>query len=368
MSNKKLHILYTVLDWGLGHATRSIPIIQYLLDCDVRVTFIGEGNSLFLLKQTFPQCESYQVKGIEAKYSSQDSLVLKMALSIPKNLFAIYREHYQINQIVKRINPDAIISDSRFGAWTKKIPCVFITHQLNIKAPINFRWLEPIIYKLNKFFLTKYSKVWVPDFSGVNNLSGELSHNKKSIAELNPEFIGPLSRFSKNFDSNNKEIYELLIIISGPEPQRNIFENQCIEQAKKLDKKTLIVCGRPQDEAIREFGKIKVLGNLSLEELNSLIITTKNVVCRSGYSSIMDLFVLQKNAICIPTPGQTEQEYIAEFLSNQKFIVTQKQSEFNLQESLNFLKQCESFNVAGNSSYKIQINYFLVELVSHLKN
>ncbi len=362
MEKKQVHLLYTVLDWGLGHATRSIPIIEYLLESGVQISIAGEGDSLFLLKNNFPNATFYPLNGVQIKYSATGSLALKMALTFPKNLKSIFDEHQQIKKLIAHIQPDAIISDSRYGAWSKIIPSLFITHQINIAAPKNLQWLEPILFRINKFFLKKYTKVWIPDFADEINLSGKLSHNPQSLLEINHEFIGPISRFTNCKNSRNNESYELLIILSGPEPQRGIFEKKCIEQSLALNLRTLLVRGKPKEELQYSENNLKVVSHLNSDELKSLIINTEFIVCRAGYSTIMDLSCTMKSALCIATPGQTEQEYLVEHLVEGGFLVSQKQSAFNLKLGIAKLSECRPMPSTNHSLMKQEVKRFLDDL------
>lgn len=359
MAQKQIHILYTVLDWGLGHATRSIPIIQYLIDKNVKVTLVGEGDSLYLLRQNFPDCNYNTVQGLQVNYPSKGSLVLKMIYSIPKNLLAIYNEHQQIKKLVNNIKPDAIISDNRFGAWSNDLPCIFITHQIKIQAPKKIKFIESLIFKMNKFFIKRFSKVWIPDFEDETNLTGELSHDKNLLNKINFQFIGPVSRFIPSNVSTRKEGYELLIILSGPEPQRSIFEKLCIEQSIKLDLKTLLVRGKPQEKIKSVEKNLTIVSNLSIKELQSEIENSKAIVCRSGHSTIMDLYFLNKSALCVATPGQTEQEYLSEYLSKRNNIVSQEQSNFNLKEGLKKLSNITPFRKIDYELMQNAVDEFL---------
>ena len=362
MEKKQVHILYTVLDWGLGHATRSIPIIEYLLESGVKISIAGEGDSLFLLKNNFPHLNFYLLNGIQVKYSAKGFLVLKMALSVPKNLKVIYEEQQQIKKLINKIRPDAVISDNRFGAWSNIIPSLFITHQLNIIAPKKLQWLEPILYRFNKFFLKKYTKVWIPDFANEINLSGKLSHNPKSLQQINHEFIGPISRFTNCKNIKINESYDLLIILSGPEPQRSIFEKKCIDQSLALNLRTLLVRGKPQETLNYSDHNLKVVSHLNSDELKTLIINTAFIVCRAGYSTIMDLSSIKKSALCIATPGQTEQEYLVDYLMENKFLVSQQQSLFNLKLGIAKLSECKPMPSTNHSLMKFEVDRFLNDL------
>ena len=213
-----MKILVAPLDWGLGHATRCIPIIKYLLEKKCEVVIGADGRPLQLLQKEFSALEFVVMPGYNISYPKDGSMVLKMAIQIPKILTGIKHEHELLKKIIKEKKIDAVISDNRFGLWSGEVPCVFITHQLMVKSPFG----EKIIHQLNKNYISKYSECWVPDHSGENNLSGDLSH--KFSLPKNVKFIGALSRFTNEFILQKK--YDLLIILSGPESQRTVFEKK----------------------------------------------------------------------------------------------------------------------------------------------
>jgi uncharacterized protein (TIGR00661 family) len=364
VAEKQIHILYTVLDWGLGHATRSIPVIQQLLDKGIRVSLAGEGDSLFLLKSVFPDCNFYPLKGLQVSYPAKGSMLLSMLTKVPFFLYTIHKEHQQTISLINLIQPDAIISDSRFGGWSKKIPSIIISHQLWIKAPKGLEFLEPIIYMMNRSYLKRFKYLWTPDVAGEKNITGDLAHHQKPINELKPVYIGHLSRFSILKSADIHERYEMVIVISGPEPQRSLFENECLKQSLQTNLKTLIIKGKPQENEIIRDRNVTIVSHLPASQMKAYMEQANFIVSRSGHSTLMDLSVLGRSALCIPTPGQTEQEYLGELLSRRGQIVSQKQSDFNLQKGLELLVFCIPVPDSEKDYLSIEIDRFIKELRS----
>lgn len=336
----KKRILICPLNWGLGHATRCIPVIRLLLEKNADVIIAADGRPLELLKKEFPQLEFIYLKGYNIRYPEKGSMILKIFFSAPKIFWGIYKEHLSVKKIVRTKKIDVIISDNRFGCWNKKIKSIFITHQLMIKS----LFAEKLIRRLNLYFIKKYDECWLPDFSETENLSGELSH--KYTLPKNTFFVGPLSRFNSIIAKEvrpKQSFNEIMVIISGPEPQRTIFEKLIQEQTKQTNLKALIVCGKTELEHKKETaGNIEIVTHLKADEMQSAILNAEIIITRSGYSTVMDLATLGKKAIFIPTPGQTEQEYLAEYLMSKKIAYCVSQKQFNLSKAL-----LESINYKG---------------------
>lgn len=334
---KGKRILICPLDWGLGHATRCIPIIRLLLEKNAEVIIATDKQPLALLKKEFPSLKFIVFKGYEINYSRTNSMVLSMFFSIPKIIRAIKREHIELNRIIDENNIDVVISDNRYGCWSKKTKSIFITHQLMIKSPFGENFLHHKILK----YIKNFDECWIPDYEGADNLSGELSHKYKIPA--NTFFIGPLSRFK--FVKNLEMEYDIMAIISGPEPQRSIFEKQVAEQIYKSDLKALVVYGIPEKEIkIETKQNVKMISHLSAIEMEECISKSKIIIARSGYSTIMDLATLGKKAFFVPTPGQTEQEYLAELLKSKKVSFFQNQKIFDLQLAMSESEKYSGFN------------------------
>ena len=322
------------LNWGLGHATRCIPIIRELIEQKVDITIGGEGGCLELLKKEFPKLNFLNFPGYKINYPKEGAMAKTIAFTTPKILCQIYKEHRKLKQLMQHTHFDIIISDNRYGLWNKNAKTIFITHQLRVKSTPKLEFLEPIMFYVSSFFIKKFDLCWVPDFKGENNLSGELSH--KTLLP-NVRFVGPISRFSnsplKNCENEQKKASNMLVVLSGPEPQRTIFEKKILAQLCNSTISTTIVRGLFPKEKTSQNGII-VHNYLGTDELQKAIDAADIVLSRPGYSSIMDLATIGKKAIFVPTPGQTEQEYLATLYKDKGIAYSEKQSDFNLERAL----------------------------------
>lgn len=332
MSDKQfLRILIAPLDWGLGHTTRCIPIIKFLIECNCTVIIAAEGHSFHLLQAEFPNFQFLKLTGYRVRYSiNKRFLPIKILFQLPKILNTIIGEHRWLKKTIIKHSIDAVISDNRYGLWTKRIPAVFITHQLQIKGPD--KWIERVLRKVNYQQINKFQKCWVPDYRNSPNLAGKLSHPVKSPS-IPVEYIGALSRFTLN--TNAIIIYDVMILVSGPEPQRTIFEQLVTQQLSNYRGKALLVRGLPgENEVPKSFDEITIVNHLPANEMAAAIQASKFVISRAGYTTIMDLVKLGKKCILVPTPGQTEQEYLAYHLQEQGICLATEQQHFNLEDCL----------------------------------
>ena len=322
---EKKKILICPLDWGLGHATRCIPIIQELLTrgCEVRIA--SSGHALALLKNEFPDLVFYTLTGYRPFYSTSASLIIPLALQMRKFVSAIKSEHVELAAIIRQDGIEMVISDNRFGCWSSIVPCVMITHQLNIQLP---NWLSWAVNAVNRRYIKKFSACWIPDWQGANSLSGELSANPTFPVD----YLGPVSRFHK-LDGVKKK-YDILAIISGPESQRTIFETIVRKELKKSGKHALLVRGLPDFVERKTEGNLEEVNHLNSQELNQAILESEIILSRPGYSTVMDLAKLGRRAIFIPTPGQTEQEYLGKELMRKKIAYNATQARFDLAEAM----------------------------------
>lgn len=358
---KTYKILIAPLDWGLGHATRSIPLITGLLAEGCEVLIAADGTIQALLEQEFRELTFLPLKGYRIQYSQQKKwLPLKIVLQIPRLLFSIFSEHQWLKKMVKDHSIDAIISDNRFGLYHKHIPSIYITHQLLIKT--GNRFSEGLLMKLHYWFIKKYYECWIPDFEGNSNIAGQLSH--PSPLPANVKYIGGLSRFETKPYAELK--YDLLILLSGPEPQRTIFEKELLFQLKEYNGTALLVQGLPKANKIsktNENNTIHVRNHIATQELNLVIEQSKIIISRSGYTTVMDMLKLQKKAILIPTPGQTEQEYLAQYLMLQKLFYSVEQHEFLLSDALEKADQFPYLHSSFNmEQYKSVIQQFVLTI------
>jgi predicted glycosyltransferase len=344
-------VLIAPLDWGLGHATRCIPIIREFIRQGARVVIAASGSQKALLKFEFPQLEFLEIPGYGITYKQGILLKWGLVLKIPTILRMIRRENRWMAEILHSWRFDAVISDNRYGLFNKNIYSVFITHQLGIQSGFgeggavgSWRlavgsWLERRLLRWNYRFIERFSACWVPDQRNDFSLAGKLSHPKKLPAILT-EYIGILSRF--HFEAGKKRENTLLVLISGPEPQRTIFEKLLLEQLAGCTMKTVLVRGLPDSQETIHAGEhVRICNHLPSEEMNTLLNESAYIIARSGYSTIMDLVKLRKAAILVPTPGQPEQEYLARYLHEKKWMYCVQQKAFNLSESIAGFQQSD---------------------------
>ena len=352
-------VLVAPLDWGLGHATRCIPIINELIKCGCEVLIAADKYVFFLLKKEFPGLVFLRCKGYEIEYSRRkEHLPLKIILQTPFIFFSIWREKKWLQKMIKVHQIDAVISDNRFGMYTRKISSIYITHQLSIKT--GNKRADSLAKKFHYYFIKKYTNCWVPDFEK-NGLAGDLSH--PVVIPPNVKYIGPLSRFISLEPIEKK--YDLLITISGPEPQRTIFENEILEELKEFVGNVLFVRGLPGETGniTIENKSVTITNHLGADELNKVMEQSKIIIGRSGYTSVMDLVALGKHAILIPTPGQTEQEYLAGYLSDKGFFYTASEESFSLKELIKKSQEFEFKKIQSyREDYKKTINEFVLSL------
>jgi len=360
-------VLLAPLDWGLGHATRCIPIINELIQQGARITIAASGGQKALLLEEFPQLEFVEIPGYNLRFKR--GVVLKWALicRIPIILKRIKKENKWLEDSVEKLKIHAVISDNRYGLFHKKLYCVFITHQLNILSGWRSHesvggWIDDKIRKWNYKFIRKFSECWIPDLAENNSLSGELSH-PVILPPIPVKYIGPLSRFKreeKKMISNS-----LLILISGPEPQRTVFENILFRQLILSTMETVVVRGLPGSKLPNPITRerLKIFNHLPADKLNDLMNTSEFIIARSGFSTIMDLVTLKRNAILVPTPGQTEQEYLAHYMHDNKWMYNAPQKNFNLENILSIYRKIK-LNLPGipESDLYQQVNDFLAEV------
>lgn len=333
LAGKKL--LIAPLDWGLGHATRCVPVIKALLDQNCDVWLAGEGAQENLLSKEFPQLPFLPLRGYRVRYS-RVGLAGKILLQIPLILRTIKEENTWLKEQVSKHDFKAVISDNRYGLYHENIFSVIITHQLTIKSHLG-KWSESLLQSWNYKLINRFKECWVPDEEDDNNLAGILSHPLKKPA-IPVRYIGPLSRFEKNELDVIKD--HMLIILSGPEPQRTIFENKIIDQVVHYPGTATVVRGLPGENTILpSTNSIRFYNHLSTDELILEAQKAEFIISRSGYSTIMDIATLKKKSILVPTPGQTEQEYLGKYLAKKRFAFCVNQEEFLLQENINEARQ-----------------------------
>ena len=312
-------ILVAPLDWGLGHATRCIPVITHLKKIGCEIIFAGSAIQLALIKREFPGIVTEQINGYNIRYTrSKRWFPFKILLQAPKILLNINREKQVLHGLIGKYGPDLVISDNRYGFSSPVVACVFITHQLNIIAP--FKWLEKLIRSINYYYINRFNQCWVPDYPGNANIAGRLSHPGQ-LPLVPVKYLGPLSRFT--YRAKVTYSYKFLFLISGPEPQRSLLEEKVLSLVTNLDGHVLIIRGKPGEfddsDKLSVPQNCTVINHLETMELEEKIAASEYVISRSGYTTIMEILSLRKKSLLIPTPGQTEQEYLSRHLTSQQF-------------------------------------------------
>ena len=318
-----INILICPLEWGLGHAARMIPIARKLLELNNNV-FIGAGEKhLALFRVEMPDLRLISFPGFSPGYSRYLPQYIFLLLKTPLLLYHIIAEHYRLKKIVRDYKIGIVISDNRFGLWDRNITSVYVTHMLRIPLPKHLRLLESIGMTLHRYVIKNYSLCFIPDLPGDLNISGRLSHGIKMPG--NARYIGLLSRFTSG---NTKQINPFdyphnTVILSGPEPQRSILKQKLTKALSQKEPPTVMLEGKPgKDESSEKKGNIIFYNHLPSGKMKALIESGNYIISRSGYTTIMDLVSLGRTALLIPTPGQTEQEYLAEYLVEKGWFET----------------------------------------------
>lgn len=321
------NILVAPLNWGLGHATRCIPIIRELQLHGFTPIIASDGVALNILQKEFPQLQTVELPSYEIEYAKDGAdFKWKLIKNSPKMIQAIFEEKKLVKALVKKYALKGIISDNRLGVHSKKVPSIFITHQLNVLSG-KTTWISS---KLHQYFIGKFNECWIPDMKEQPNLTGKLGHLKNSHLSL--KYLGPLSRLEK------KELelkYELMVILSGPEPQRTMLEERLIDELQNFNGEVIFIKGKIESEQKTEkANNITYYNFMTSSEIETTFNESEMVLCRSGYTTVMDLAKLEKKAFFIPTPGQFEQEYLAKRYKRNGIAPYAKQDEFRIENLL----------------------------------
>ena len=349
---RKKRILYCILNWGLGHATRSIPVIQALILEGHEVILVSTGRSLALLQKEFSICECIDLPDYAITYSrSPWALIPHLLLQMPRIFYRLFKEHTETKRIVRDKYVDLIVSDNRYGCYSRRVPCIFMIHQLRFQLPHGLQWSAFISEIFNRIYFRHYRAVLVPDTYGRLNLSGALSHSGRIFKHPKLKYIGLLSSLDMHHDPVKEDI-DFLFMISGPEPSRSVFEQLIFEQAASLNGRKVAVLGKPESvsDHINSENDLEQSPHLDRDALSEVIARADLVICRSGYSTMMELAALKKKAILIPTPGQTEQEYLARHAMEMGLFYAVSQKELDL---MNTVHEAQDFYKEVNTEFPV---------------
>ncbi len=336
-----MNILYALCTWGLGHMTRSLPIMRRLVEEGHHLIIYTAHRPLIALKEEFgDRCEYVESVMYPSPYGKNGAFAVKLSFIMPSIINAMLKEHRQILEISKEKKVDFFISDSKYGAFDKTKPSVFIFHQLRYIPPDFLKFLRNKTEKFNYFFRDSFKKFVVPDFEKNDGLTGDLSHNLSYFPKEKIEYIGILSDYEK---MDVEEDIDYLISLSGREPNRTMLEKRIISQLDELDGKIVLVRGAPEETEKPDIPGVEIINYAGKGVRDELMNRAKFVIARSGYSTIMDMVELGKKGLLIPTPGQTEQEYLGEFLEKKGYFYSVREDEIMLKRDVEKAKKYSGY-------------------------
>lgn len=363
---RKPKILFAPLDWGLGHATRSIPLIQHLVDRGCAVTLAGDGAVAKLLHEAFPALPLLTLPGYHVRYAREARYFgWKMLQQLPRLVRVMQAEQRWLQEQVAVHGFDAVVSDNRPGLYHASLPTVYITHQVRVLAGSGWntywatRWHQRII--------RRFGVCWVPDLAESAGLAGMLSHPRHLPAGISLQYLGPISRLVPaafvQRDPNH-----LLILLSGPEPQRTLLEQALVQQLRNWPGTALVVRGLPSGDTSATYLELPFPDRMQVKQYlhsNDLALAMQQagwVWCRSGYTTVMDLIRLNTRAVLVPTPGQSEQTYLAQHLSEAGWFPFQLQDQVNIDQAIAQLQRNASpVPTIDFNRYKQVIDAWLIQ-------
>jgi uncharacterized protein (TIGR00661 family) len=337
---------------GLGHATRSLPIIQEFKKKNWNILVGSSGRALGFLREELPATNFISIPDYRIEYAKNSYLLPKLVTQVPRVLKRIYQEHKLCKTIVRDFSPDIIFSDHCYGFYHGNVPSVFMTHQIYFSIPKKFMFLSYFPNQFNSYFQKKYDHIFIPDSpnEGAGLLSGHLSKVPRQNKKYH--YIGFLSSIKKR---ELKEDIDLFISISGPEPQRTNLQNMILEQVKNYHGNIVIVLGKSERiEKIHESSDLTIFSHLPRRKMEHLINRAKLIVGRPGYTTLLELIELGKKALLIPTPGQTEQIYLAQRIMEKKWFYCVEQRELNLVRDVKIAKDYQGKFLPNSTEKTVQ--------------
>ncbi|MGH8215001.1 MAG: glycosyltransferase [Rhodanobacteraceae bacterium] len=329
-------ILYGVYHWGLGHATRSLGLIQALLERGDEVTILmqpGAGMSL-LQSELGDACEYFPFRDTPAPFSRYPVVFyLRMTAAMPWVLAGYRREHRVTEKLVAERHFDCVVSDSRFGVWSSEVPSYCIFHSIHQVVPFFSRFTERVTEWGQRDLLKGFTKILIPDVADNGGLSGWLGHDPDfDWGEGRLVHIGPLSSVPR---MDVEQDIDVFFSVSGIEPQRGLLEDLVLAALPRLSGKIVVTLGRPKNDGERrEIAGATVHGYLNRERQAEMLNRAKLVMTRSGYTTLMELAGLGRRALFVATPGQSEQEYLARFHRERGHVWSVEQKHLDIPRDL----------------------------------
>jgi hypothetical protein len=309
------------------------------------VTMAADGPAFDLLKSALPEIPIIRFPGPVVRYGRKGPAWLFLVRSFPKFLVNLHKEHAYLKKIVKDKKFDLVISDNRYGLYYRRCTTIFLTHQLRVPFPGFLKWMEPLGQRIHYRFIRRFDFCWIPDLPGPESIGGRLSHPERKPP--NTHYIGLISRFMGIIPKPAPEPKtDIVVLLSGPEPQRTILESELIKRLEHRPESVLMVRGLPGCEPTDSMHRnIRLVTHMPASRLKAFLVHSKHIICRAGYSSIMDLLVLGRTAIIIPTPGQPEQEYLASYLHSKKYFYRLPQSNLDLERAFEGTNTCRGMKI-----------------------
>lgn len=330
------NVLFAIHDWGLGHASRSLVLLRQLIrDGDHVTILMAPSSGMDLLRSELgDSCEFYPYADIPKPFSRLPALFyVRMSLSMPAVWLRFKLEHQLTERLVAERKIDLVISDSRFGVWSREVPSYCIFHSLRQIIPGRLRWMESLVEFGQRGLLSGFKKVLIPDVEEDGGLSGDLGHSPSiDWGKGRLVYLGPLTDVSR---PGYEEDIDYFFSVSGIEPQRGILAKRVLSALPDLDGRIVVTLGYPA--ASGEYKRVhgaEIYGYLNRERQAEMLNRAKVVITRSGYTTLMELAELGKKALFIPTPAQSEQEYLARFHRQRGHVWSTTQRKLNIPEDL----------------------------------
>ncbi len=358
-------IFFAVLNMGLGHASRSLPVMREILSRRWGLLVGSSGRSLAFLRKELPAARFIELPDYNLHYSAKGASPLQLIAQTPHLLKLIGEEHELTRKIISREPVRLIISDHRYGCHSGEIPSLFIAHQIRFIAPTFLKPFEFVGALFNRHYHKAYQKVIIPDLRDGSKglLSGRLSQIKKG--DQHYVFAGILS--SLHGEKVAAETIDVLVSISGPEPQRSIFEDIILKQIEGVPGKKVVPLGLPDQEFRKKTAdNLEIYSHLDREHLGELFLRSRLIVTRSGYSTLMELAELGKKALLVPTPGQTEQLFLARRFAQKGWFYMVEQDKMQLPHDIEMAQRFPGFTAKYFTGKTLRAIFRIIEEVLDL--
>jgi len=326
--NTPKKVLFGTSSWGLGHATRDLNLIRGLLSRGCEVTVVSTGGALRVLKgELGDSCHYLDWPDIPSSVARSSFLFyLKTTANVPRIMWIWHREKRRVAELLRQERFDLIVTDHRNGLVRSDVRSCFITHSPRYIAP----WRDPFMEGIMEWFLARWFapvyKILIPD-DEEGGMSGDMSHKIRFTPREKLAYLGILSSAHRR---DLPQDIDYFITISGPEPQRTMFADKVLSQVDKLSGKIVIALGTPGGTAPKLGNKIEIYPYLNRDKQEEMLNRAKLVICRSGYTTLMELAEIGRKALLIPTPGQSEQEYLAKTLRERGEFYSVRQNKLDL--------------------------------------